>query len=670
MRTALLEIGLEELPASEFDNILEQIQVKTKDLLKSNRVSCDSIEAFVGSRRFGVLLFGLSERQENFTEEKKGPPLKVAYDENGKPTKALEGFLKKNNATLDDVVERDGYVYVFREIKGKVVEEVLPNVFKDLVLSLNFKKPMRWGTGEYEYVRPVHWVVAMIDDTVLELELFGLKASCVSFGKRYHSGTLEIPSAEKYYETLRKGYVIPSPIERKEIILNQLDDFEKNTGMKVERDEDLIDEIVAITEYPRIVVGQFDHKYLELPEEIIVTAVKHHQRSFIAHRGGLTNFFIAFQDGPQPSENVVKGYERVINARLEDARYYFSKDLETSLEKMNEKLKDIVFQEKLGTLYDKVERIAKISRKICERLNITNEFSEKVQRAASICKADVASKVVYEFPELQGTMGRIYALREGYEEEVAFAIEDHYSEDPKTVIGSILGIADRLDTIVGNFAVGNIPTSSKDPYGLKNKVDTVFRIVRRREWDLSLEELLSFASSLIGYHLSSELVDFFAGRFYQFLVGEVEVSFDVARAVNHLWKQPLRGILAAEALQEISERPEFQDLFVGFERVHNITKNHDSTDFNGALFEKEEERKLMNKFFEVKEKVLKALEKLNYKEALQYLIELKPYIDEYFDNVFVMVKRDDLRMTRLGFLKNIDELFMMIGDMTHLVKRT
>ncbi|MCD6551789.1 glycine--tRNA ligase subunit beta, partial [Thermotoga sp.] len=392
--------------------------------------------------------------------------------------------------------------------------------------------------------------------------------------------------------------------------------------------------------------------------------------AFIARKDRLTNFFVVFQDGPQPPENVVKGYERVINARLEDARYYFYKDLEISLEEMNEKLKEIVFQEKLGTLYNKVERIVKISRKICEELKFPEDFTDRVLEVASVCKADIASKVVYEFPELQGVMGRIYALKEGMDEELAIAIEDHYSESPETVIGSVVGMADRLDTIVGNFAIGNVPTSSKDPYGLKSRADTIFRIVRRNEWDVSLKELLTFASSLVSHHLSDELEDFFSTRFYQFLINELGISYDVARAVNHLWERPLRGTLAAEALQKISEKPEFQDLFVGFERVHNITKKHDSKEFDGALFEKEEEKRLMNKFFEVKEKVLKALERLNYKEALQYLIELKPYIDDYFDNVFVMVKRDDLRMNRLGFLKNIDELFMMIGDMSHLVKRT
>ncbi|MCD6550996.1 glycine--tRNA ligase subunit beta, partial [Thermotoga sp.] len=423
MRTALLEIGLEELPASEFHSILEQLETKTKELLKANRILCDSVEVFVGSRRFGVLLRGLPEKQEGFVEEKKGPPLNVAYNKEGAPTKALEGFLKKNNASFEDIVEKDGYVYISRKIEGKTLEEVLPKVFEDLVLGMSFKKPMRWGSGEYEYVRPVHWIVAMLNDKILELTLFGLKASHFSYGKRYHSGSLEIATPDEYYEVLRSEYVMASHEERKRSVLKQLEDFEKSHEMKVERDENLIDEIVAITEYPKILVGQFDQKYLELPEEIIVTAVKHHQRAFIARKDRLTNFFVVFQDGPQPPENVVKGYERVINARLEDARYYFYKDLEISLEEMNEKLKEIVFQEKLGTLYNKVERIVKISRKICEELKFPEDFTDKVLKVASVCKADIASKVVYEFPELQGVMGRIYALKGGMDEELAIAIE-------------------------------------------------------------------------------------------------------------------------------------------------------------------------------------------------------------------------------------------------------
>ncbi len=668
MKNALLEIGVEELPASEFSSLLSQLQELTASTLEKFGVRCSSYDVFVGSRRFGVLLRGLPDRQEDSLEEKKGPPVSIAYEQD-RPTKALEGFLKSNNASLDQITVRNGYVYLVRKVEGKLVEEVLPEIFKEIVVGLSFKKTMRWGTGEYEFVRPVHWIVAMVEDRVLDLELFGVKASNKTYGKRYHSGIIPISHVNEYFERLKGGYVIADHRERKETILRHLEEFEKRTGMVVERDESLIDEIVAITEYPVPVVGRFSGEYLSLPEEVIVTTVKHHQRAFIARRDRVTNFFIAFQDGPQSPEQVVKGYERVINARLEDARYYFQKDLATPLEVMNEKLKEIVFQERLGTLYDKVIRIQKISESVCHQLDFPKEYLDKVLKAARICKADIASRVVFEFPELQGVMGRIYALREGFEEDVAWAVEDHYSESPKTVIGAVLGIADRLDTVCGNFLIGNVPSGSKDPYGLRSKVDAVYRIVRKYEWDLDLWGLVDETMDLLNAEVSDELIRFFENRFYQFLVGEHGIRFDIARAVNHLWRRPLRGVLAAEALKEFADREDFQDLFVGFERVHNIVKNHDSTSFDGSLFEQEEERELLNKFLEVKDKVLKALSHLNYREALSRLAELKPYIDRYFDNVFVMVKRDDIRLNRLGFLKNVDELFVKVGDMSHLVKR-
>ncbi len=670
MKKALFELGVEELPISEMESILEQLERNIDEVLKRNRLSCKDRRIFITPRRISFILYDLPEKQTDTTLERKGPPLKIAFDEEGKPTKALLGFLKSNDAGLEDIEKRGNYIYLVKKIEGKKLEEVLPKVLEEIVKSLSFKKPMKWGKGSFEFVRPVHWIVAMVNDEVLPFEMFGVKSSNVSKGHRFHSSDVKIESVETYIDQLKRTFVLVDHEERERIIHEEV----KKVGGNLEEDEELIKEIVWLTEYPSPILGSFKEEYLTLPEEIITVTIKHHQKAFtLRDNGKIKNMFLAFMDGPgDPEGNVKKGYERVVNARLEDARYYYFKDLERSLESFNEELKGIIFQKNLGTLYDKVLRIKELSSILCDKIGVDETYKTKVMRAAILSKADVATKVVFEFPELQGIMGRIYAIKQGEDEEVAWAIQEQYEDEPENVIGAIVGIADRVDTITGNVLIENLPTGSKDPFGLRRKMDAVFKISRKYEWDLDLEKLFKKSRELIGIDKEGfwrDLEEFARGRFYAFLVNTLGVPYDVARSVNHLWVKPLRGILSAEAIFETLDSKDFQDLVVGFERVHNITKKHESRVYDGALFQIEEEKKLLNKFLEVKDKVKKALDHLNYKEAVRNLIELKPFIDSYFDNVFVMVNQEDIRLNRLGFLKNIDDLFMEIGDLSYLVKR-
>jgi glycyl-tRNA synthetase beta chain len=659
---SLLEIYLEDLPPSEFPNLLNSMKSKMEDLLRRESLSFESVETGMTVRRLYVLIKGLEEKQLDRTVEKKGPPESVAFKD-GKPTKALEGFLKKFGAGLEDIEIRDGYVYAKKVITGMKTPEVLKKLLPEYIENLEFKKPMKWGNGDYEFVRPVHGILALLDSEIVEFEMFGLKSGNKTYGHRFFGKEITVKKPQEYKKALKDEFVIVDLEERKKFVEDQL----KHNDLEVDKDEDLIMEVVYLTEYPKAVIGNFDEKYLSLPKEIIITTVKHHERTFATFKGGrVTTTFIGFQDGPQDSDNIRTGFEKVINARLEDARYYFEKDLNSSFEEWNENLKGIVFQKKLGSLYDKVLRIKEIALEISKSIGY-NELN-KIERAALISKADIASKMVYEFPELQGVMGRIYALRWGEDEDIAWAIQEQYEEEPERIIGGILGIADRIDTIVGNFLVGNIPSGSKDPYGLRQKADAVYSIIRKFKWDLNLIELISLAKKLVGLEGEDEnIYDFMKSRFRAFLEGS-RIEWDVARAVEHVWKTPLRGILSAEALNDIVNSDDIADLRVGFERVHNMTSKHDSRDYDGALLKEEAEIELMNAFFDVKSKVLKALENLDYRSAYSYLISLKPFIDKYFNEVFVMVGREDLRRSRLGFLKNVDDLFMMVADLTKISK--
>ncbi len=659
---SILEIYLEDLPPSEFPDLLEQMEEKAKNLLRENSLEFESVKADMTVRRLVLEIDGLPQKQPDMQIERKGPPENIAFKE-GKPTKALEGFLRKFGASEKDIQIKDGYVYLRQKIEGKQTLQVLKEIYPKLINSLEFKKPMRWAGGEWEFVRPVHGILALLDENLIEMEVFGIKSSKKTQCHRVIGREIEIKSADEYRKKLKECDVIVSLDERKQIIKKALESLE----LDVDMDEELIEEVAYLTEFPKAVVGNFSEKYLSLPEEIIVTTVKHHERTFATMKEGrVSTTFVAFQDGPQESPHIIKGFERVINSRLEDARYYYEKDLKSSFEEWNEKLKGMVFQQKLGSLYDKVERIVTLSKDLAEEVGFKD--LEKLERAARICKADIASMVVYEFPELQGVMGRIYATEWGEDRQVALSIEDHYRDVPQTILGAIIAFSDRLDTVVGNFLIGNVPSGSKDPYGLRNKVDSLFSMVEKYTWKINLKKWIEKTKKLINIEGDLEkLFSFMESRFRTFIENS-GMEWDVARAVQHLWEEPIRGILSARALSEIVDTPEIASLRVGFERVHNMTAKHDSLEYDGALLKEEAEIELMNEFFRVKGQVLKALEEYDYKKAYDALISLKPYIDRYFDEVFVMVNREDLRRSRLGFLKNLDELFLKVANLAEISK--
>lgn len=668
MSEYLFEIGVEELPTTEVKNILEQLNEKIKNLLKNENLNFGFIRVFFAPRRFGFYIQNLQEKQENKIIEKRGPAVKIAFDENKNPTKALLGFLTSNNSSLEDVLEKDNYVYIKKEIEGKssskILQENLPNIIK----NLNFRKPMKWGNGTYSFVRIPHWILSIFNGEVLDLEIFGIKASNKTYGHRFvKDEPIIVKDLDDYISKLKEFKVFTFEDERKEFVKMQIKDFENKNNLKVEHDEDLIDEVVTLTEYPEVLSGAFQSKYLSLPEELITVTIKHHQRSFTVFKDEkITNQFISFIDSPTGNRDVIKkGYERVINARLEDARYYFEKDLKVPLEEFNKKLEEMVFQKELGTLKDKVERIEKLSNLICEDLKIPYSDKVRILRTARLCKADIASNVVYEFPELQGVMGRIYALKDNEEESVAYGIEEHYNDVPNIITGAVVALADRIDTVVGSFAIGNIPTGSKDPFGLRKKTDTLFEIIVHYKWNLNLEMIVNEAFKLIGKDISEELIQFFESRYELF---HSNVRYDIARAVKNYWKKPYVGKLIVDALNEIVDQEEFQNLLVGFERVHNISKKYEELDFDPTKFLENAEKELFNVYIDVKPKILKSIDELKFKEALELLISLRPFIDNYFDNVFVMTKQDDIRMNRLAFLKNLDNLFLLLGDLSVIEK--
>ncbi|BBJ27463.1 glycine--tRNA ligase subunit beta [Athalassotoga saccharophila] len=671
MSEYLLEILLEEMPVSDMENISSNFEKNIDESLQKLRIDHGKIEIFLTPRRFGFLIHDLSESQKDTVILKKGPSEKIAF-ENGKPSRALEGFLKSNNADLSEIEisEENGgrYVFLRRTEKGKLTKELIPHLMPDLLKNFQFSRPMRWANGDFSYTRPVHSIISMIDGEVIPFEFMGKHASNKTRTHRYLNNEITIDAAQNYEEVMRNGMVILKVEEREKMVRDGI----KNSGLDVIKDDDLVHEISFIAEYPQPVIGKFKEEFLILPDPVLKTVLRHHQRTFITRRGNkVSNEFLAFQDGPASREkNVRSGYEKVINARLEDAKFYQMEDLKFPLEYFNSKLQEMTFQKNLGTIMDKVLRVKSLSVEIAKMIGLDGEI-KLVERAAILSKSDLGTNMVYEFPELQGIMGSIYARDE--DPRVALAIKEQYDPDglegdlPSDTIGGIIGIADRMDTICANFSIGEIPSGSKDPYALRKKVFAVLRILIGFEWDVDLKSIISISEKLLGRKVPYDSIEsFFKGRL-DLLLRENGISQDVSKAVMSLWNKPFRSMLSAKAIEKSRSTEGFEDFIIAYTRVHNISKNHNSFEYHVELFD-EEEKKLFSFYMQEKEKVEDALLHLNYSEAFDHLRSLKPYIDEYFENVFVMSPREDLRLNRLGFLKNLDDLFLNFGELSLLLK--
>ncbi len=530
---------------------------------------------------------------------------------------------------------------------------------------------MRWGNGDFEFIRPVHWILALLDYEIIDFELFGINSSRKSYGHRFlGKGEISISHPDNYFSELRENFVIADYNERKERIIKELEMVATNNELEIEKDEELINEITQLTEYPGAVVGKFNEEYLSLPEEVIKITIKHHQRSFVAKKNGkISNYYIAFQDGLSEEENVTNGYSRVINARLDDAKFYYEEDLNTLPDAYLSKLNEITYQAGLGTYLDKVNAIKEIANLIS---NILDYKNKNLLKAAELSKIDIPTHIVYEFPELQGVMGRIYLKHHNYSEDVYMVPEEHYKpveegDNLPTELNSlIVSLADKLFDIIGFFGIKKIPTGSKDPFALRRKAYGVLRIIIENNWDFDLNDLMKEIAKIINVeYLEEEIADFFKGRFETYL-SKKNISTDVINTVIINWKKPLRALISAQALNKVVHSDDFTAFIKTFQRVQNISKKHDSLKYDGRLFKEEAEKELFDKYLCVKGKMEEKLDYLNYDDAIAELLKMKDSIDNYFDNVFVMDKDESIRMNRLGFLKNIANLFLEFGDITKL----
>lgn len=652
----LFELGLEELPARYVDITSNELKNKVVDKLVSNKISFDSIENFSTPRRLSFIITNLCEKQEDITEEKFGPKLEIAIKD-GMPTKALLGFLATNGLaeTEYEIVEteRGAYTKITKHTKGRETKEILCEILDTSIRQLEFEKAMKWSDKQFRFVRPIKWIVAMLDDKVIDFSFENIKASNITRGMRvFASQEILIDKIENYEKLLFENYVVIRRDKREKMLLESI---EKNCNTDTEKvviSKKLLDEVVNLVEYPYAIKGDFDEKYLKLPEELITITMETHQRYFPVRTndGKLTNHFVVIRNGIDYSSKVKLGNEKVIEPRLADSKFFFDEDLKSNMNDWIEKLKNITFQKDMGTIYDKVQRAKKIAKYL--------GADDNTMRAIELCKADLVSNVINEkeFTGLQGMMGEIYALNSGENIKVATAIREHYMPRfqtdtlPSSIEGSISAIADKLDTGMGAFCVGLKPTGSKDPYAIRRAIQGMVSIALNEKLDINYEDLsakayeifssdkkvlsenvLSDFNNFVCQRLENVLQEFYSKELISYIIG-IEKNFK-----NIIEK--------LDKLKTIENTDDFNGLITILKRMKNIVKDNKCIDVNENLFTDEYEKAMFNLYIKLKDK--------SFSDIVDILTTNSSIINSYFDNVKINVSDEDIRNNRLALLSNI-----------------
>ena len=681
----LLEIGVEELPSRFGQTTLDQIENNLSKLLKEERINFDNIEKYATPRRLTFVIKNLADKATDLEEEVKGPAKKIAVDDDGNFTKPALGFMKSKGLDPENVYFKQlgNAEYLFGTIKqeGKHTSEVLKTIVPEAIKNVTFPKAMRWGGKNMRFARPIRWMVALLNNEILDIDLEGIKSSNITRGHRFlGEKEFEVNSVEEYFEKLDKNFVVLDQHKRKEMIRKQAVEVAKSLGGEVELDEDLLEEITFLVEYPTAFYGEFDEEYVKLPKEVVTTPMKEHQRYFpVLKDGKLLPNFIAVRNGDSNRIDLVKaGNEKVLRARLADALFFYHEDTKKPLESFVDKLQTVVFQAKLGTVYDKTLRIEKLSQVILNELNMT-ESKENTLRAAKLCKADLVTNMVFEFTELQGIMGRDYAQVSGENEEVCQGIFEHYLPRfagdilPETNTGIALSIADKLDSIAGFFAIGIKPSGSQDPYALRRQALGILSILLDRKLSVNLNNLINAA--LDNYsnlefnkeEVASQIVEFFVERVKN-LFKDLGIRYDVIDAVLNNNLDDISDIhTRALELNRWLQKDELVEMLTAFNRVATLAEKATTDIVKENLLKEDAEIKLYNGFKEIKSNVESLLLDKKYNEALDAFATLRPLVDNLFDNVMVMDKDEAIKENRLGLLKQIYSTMLTICDLSKIV---
>jgi glycyl-tRNA synthetase beta chain len=688
MRDLLYEIGTEELPASFVQPALKQLQEKFEKKTADLKIQHGLIVVKGTPRRLALIVSDVAEKQQDICEELLGPSVKAGMDTDGNYTKAAVGFARSKGAEVTDLKPVDTakgpYLMLVREVAGTSTSELLPALLKELLLELSFSKSMKWGANLQSFARPIQWITALFGKDVMSFEHEGITVSNTSRGHRFLANSeFAIEDSSVYEESLLSKYVIVDIATRRAMVVDEIQKAVAQAGMaddaKVAVDEDLVDLVTNLVEIPYGVCGRFDEKFLQLPSEVLITSMREHQKYFpvVNGTGDLLPAFVAVNNTKVKDTDITrKGHQRVLRARLEDALFFFSSDSAGTLEEKRSRLDGIIFQAKLGTMIEKSDRLVKLARILAEK--IAPDSVEQASRAAFLCKADLISDMVGEFPSLQGVMGAAYAVNDNEPAGVALAIKEHYmpkragAELPSSQVGAIVALADRFDTLAGCFGIGQKVTGTADPFGLRRLSLAVLNILADGGWDVSVSEIVHKALALYGGKVDGgsatvdTVMNFIKGRFVNDCISK-GIDSGVVEAVTSVSFDNVRDALARiEALRAIRNEEAFTVLASSYKRIRNIIKDNSETVVDVALFSEDAERKLYTVFTEVKAEMDTQLEQNNYLEALQVMLKMKQPVDGFFDDVMVMADDAAVRQNRLNMLTAIGELILKIGDISRI----
>ena len=688
----LLEIGTEEIPARFMASAIAQIREYAHDLFKEHRIPFDTINVYGTPRRLALLVTSLGEEQSELEEEVKGPAVKAAFDTDGNPTKALLGFAKSQGVNVEDILRKEianvEYIFAVKKMLGRPSKIFLPELLMQIIQKITFPKPMRWAYSEFKFARPIRWMVALFGDEILPLTIENVTADRFTYGHRFLSkGKIQIQEPAEYVEKLRAEYVIVDQQKRHDQIWHDIQELAAKEGGKVMVDPDLLEEIAFIVEYATPLCGKFDESYLQLPKEVLITPMREHQRYFPVYdsKGELLNKFIAVRNGTEKHlEIVTAGNEKVLRARLADAKFFYQEDLKTPLEAKLSKLSGIVFHELLGNLDSKVKRIGKLAKFIAEKIDFSLDVLVAVERAGLLCKADLVTNMVYEFPELQGIMGKYYAIADGESDMVAQTIEQHYQPrfagDALPILPSAiaLSIADKLDNLVGFFAVGIKPTGSQDPYALRRQALAIANVIINRNLKIDLWEIAEKAYALyqeqnIALKVApaeflSDLQNFMRQRL-QGIIAEKEVSYDVIDAVLSANFGNISDTAEkALVLMSLRSNPAFEALITGYTRAANLAKKATTSEVDTQLFVEEVEGELYDALLRVKKNIQPPLSASHFQQVFSIIATLREPIDNFFNKVMVMAEDEKIRNNRLALLAQIKDFINGFADLSKVVQ--
>lgn len=685
----LLEIGMEEIPSRFIRASVEQLADKTVKWLNDSRIGYESVAMYATPRRIAVLAKGVAEKQADLSEEAKGPAKKIALDDNGGWTKAALGFARSQGVQPEQLFFKEiggiEYVHAAKSSVGAETAGLLADGLAAVVQSLTFPKNMRWGSCDMKFVRPIRWIVALFGEEVVPLSIAGVTAGRTTKGHRFLGRDANIARPAEYAETLRRQFVFADIAEREAIILNQIRRLAEEKGWSIPVKEDLLEEVLFLVEYPTVLFGTFNPEFLHIPQEVLITSMREHQRYFpvLDSAGKLLPYFVTVRNGNEASlDQVAKGNEKVLRARLSDARFFYEEDQKLPIEAALAKLETVVFHEELGTLGDKVRRIGKIARALTTVLQLNGETANHIERAAAICKFDLVTQMVYEFPELQGVMGEDYARKAGEPEPVARAVFEHYqprfSGDaaPASIVGAVVSIADKLDTIAGCFSIGIVPTGSQDPYALRRQAAGIVSILLEHKLAVTLGDLFDIALRVHEEarqlkrsrdEIAKDLHDFFLLRVKNVLA-EKEVRYDVSDAVTSAGIDDVNGVVRrADALTEAVKLPDFKTAVDSFNRVCNLAAKAVGEDVRPERFAEAAEQALHAAWQDVHAAFERELAAGREAAALAALASLKQPITAFFDAVMVMADDEAIRNNRLALLKSIAKDIKRLADFAKLV---